>query len=78
MQAEDRLAKLFEKGGITFSTETINTRHGPQILITITSARGLEKDTVGGCYDSVDNGINDCIDRLEEMNRKRSGLVVVK
>lgn len=78
MSAEDRLGKLFERGGITFSVETIGTKDGAKALVTITRMNGSNQDTVGGTYDTIDEGINDCIDKLDEMARKRIGLTVIK
>lgn len=75
MTADERLAKLFERGGISFSIETLETA---KALITITRNNGSTSDTVGGTYDSVDEGINDCIDKLEDIAKKRIGLKVVK
>ena len=76
MDADERLAKLFETGGVTFSIETLESAH---VLVTITRLNGTTSDTVGGTYDSVDEGINDCIDKLEKMAKKRnSKLKVVK
>lgn len=77
MTAEERLSKLFERGGINFSIETINTKMGPQALITITKTNGSVQDTVGGSYPSIEEGINDCIDKLDRMARERI-LKVVK
>lgn len=78
MSVEDRLANLFERGGVTFSIETVVTKDGPKALVTITKSTGSTQDTVGGTYENVDEGINDCIDKLDEMARKRSGLKVIK
>lgn len=75
MDADERLANLFKRGGINFSIETMDNA---KVLITITRSNGSTSDTVGGTYDSVDEGINHCIDNLEAMNRKRIGLKVVK
>ena len=72
MNVEDRLAKLFERGGISFSVETIETRMGAQVLITITRSNGSNQDTVGGTYTNIDEGINDCIDKLDRMQRERT------
>ena len=68
MSAEDRLAKLFEKKGITFSIETLASA---LVLITITKDNGRTQDTVGGTYESVDEGINDCIDKLDNLAKKK-------
>lgn len=76
--ADARLAKLFERGGVTFSIETIGARDGAKALVTISKMNGSNQDTVGGTYDTIDEGINDCIDKLDEMARKRIGLKVVK
>ena len=78
MSADERLSKLFERGGVNFSVETINTKMGPQALITITRTTGSNQETVGGTYSSIEEGINDCIDKLDKMARERIGLKVVK
>lgn len=44
---------------------------GPQALITITKTNGTTQDTVGGSYASIEEGINDCIDKLDRMARER-------
>lgn len=75
MKAEDRLAKLLQKGGTSFSVETLNNA---TVLITIIRTQGKLQEAVGGSYSDVDEGINDCIDKLEEMVRKRSKLKIVK
>lgn len=76
MDSDARLSKLFKKGGVTFSIETLESAH---VLITITKMNGTTTDTVGGTYDSVDEGINDCIDKLDIITKKRqSKLKVVK
>lgn len=78
MSADERLSKLFERGGINFSVETINTKMGPQALVTITRTVGSNQDTVGGTYNGIEEGINDCIDKLDIMARERIGLKLVK
>lgn len=78
MSAEERLSKLFVRGGVNFSIETINTKDGPKVLITISRLTGSNQETVGGTYDSIDEGINHCIDQLDKMATKRIGLKVVK
>ena len=79
MTADERLAKLFERGNINFSIETINTKLGPQALITITRLNSDNtQESVGGTYMGIEEGINDCIDKLDRMARERIGLKVVK
>lgn len=78
MKPEDRLAKLLERGNVNFSVETINTKEGPQALITITRTNGDTQDSVGGSYMSIDEGISDCIKKLDEIQKKRIGLKLVK
>jgi len=75
MKAEDRLAKLLSKGGTSFSIETLDDA---TVLITVIKTQGKLQEAVGGSYHDVDEGINDCIDKLEAMARKRSKLKVVK
>jgi len=78
MGADERLAKLFERGGVQFSVETIGTKDGAKALVTITRSNGAAQDTVGGTYDTIDEGINDCINKLDNMAKKRIGLKIVK
>ena len=75
MKVEERLAKLFTRGGITFSIETLESA---KALITITRYNGSTSDTVGGSYDSIDEGLTDCLDKLDKIKKKRSRLKVVK
>lgn len=75
MSSEERLSKLFARGGVSFSIETLDNALA---LITITRTNGSIQDTVGGSYFDIDEGINDCIDKLDEITRNRSNLKVVK
>lgn len=64
MTADERLAKLFEKKNVTFAIEVLESAH---VLVTITKG----SNAVGGTYESVDEGINDCIDKLEAIDRSK-------
>jgi hypothetical protein len=75
---EDRLAKLFAEGGINFSVETVNSKTGPKVLITIIRKTKDTQQIVGGSYESVDEGMTDCLDRIEEIIKNKRKLKLVK
>ena len=74
MTAIDRLEKLFDRGGISCSFEV--TREG-QLYIGLTKLTGSGEVSVGGTYDDLDTGIDDCIAKLDKLSRKET-LKVVK
>lgn len=77
MSADERLSKLMSRGGIRFSIETIDGPNGALALITITRVNGSTQDSVGGTYDTIEEGINDCLDKLDSMAKERSRLKLV-
>jgi len=68
MTADERLAKLFEKKNVIFSIEVLESAH---VLVTITKGN----NTVGGTYESIDDGINDCINKLDILDRKHLKII---
>lgn len=67
MDTQERLDKFLAKGGITFSVGYQDSK----FLIDISRVRGSESDSVGGAFDSFEEGVNYCINYLENVSRKR-------
>lgn len=68
MDAQERLNAFIARGGINFSVGY----EDQQWLITITRSNAKENDSVGGSFATFDDGINYCIDYLENVSRKRN------
>lgn len=68
MDAQKRLDKFIAKGGVTFSFGYVDTK----FLIDVSRVRGSESDSVGGAFDTFEEGINFCLDYLEKVSRKRT------
>lgn len=75
MSVIDKLADLLSKKGTTFSIEVL-----PSALVLITITREIDgaATSVGGTYDAVDEGLKDCLSKIEAIDRKRSKLKVIK
>lgn len=68
LSAEERLNAFIARGNINFSVGYEDSCW----LITLTKSTSKENDSVGGSFATFEEGVNYCIDYLENVSRKRT------